>query len=259
MRIAQTVESMLIVATAYLLQSPCGRLAILCYRGTEHVNLANWLGDADVGSHTIDLGGTPLRVHSGFYRNVRATRWPIIEALQAAVRGESLVGSAALDHPLEALYVTGHSLGGAMAVIFALTLQGHEEHRRLRDRLRAIYTFGQPLIADGPLPDAAKAVEGRLFRHVYAHDVIPALPPRAWGPLRHFGREFHYAEGRWHRRDAVIGQLATMRDASRSVVAMFASEKQRGSSPYTMADHGPHHYIAALRPTGKITEFGDYE
>jgi hypothetical protein len=26
---------------------------------------------------------------------------------------------------------------------------------------------------------------------------------------------------------------------------------------HTIADHGPHHYIAALRPAGRVTEFGD--
>ena len=26
---------------------------------------------------------------------------------------------------------------------------------------------------------------------------------------------------------------------------------------FTMADHLPHHYIAALRPAGRVTEFGD--
>ena len=34
-RLAQTVDAMFIFSTAYLMQSRCGRVVILCYRGTE--------------------------------------------------------------------------------------------------------------------------------------------------------------------------------------------------------------------------------
>jgi len=258
-RIAQTVDAMLIFSTAYLLQSRCGRVAILCYRGTEAVNLANWLGDADVGSHTIDLGGARLIVHSGFYRNMRATRWPILERLEAAARGESLVStSTRVDHPLEALYITGHSLGGAMAVLFALGLVGDQEHRLLAERLRAVYTFGQPLTVGGPLPEAAAALGSRVFRHIHARDIIPSLPPRVWGPLEHLGHEFHYANGQWRRSDPVTSQLANFRDVPRSLFGMLAPVKKRLALRYSIADHGPHQYISALRPAGRVTEFGDH-
>ena len=259
-RIAQTVDAMLIFSTAYLLQSRCGRVAILCYRGTEASNLINWLGDADVGSHTVALGGARLSVHAGFYRNMRATRWAVLERLHAAARGESLLAAGTrLDHPLQALYVTGHSLGGAMAVLFALSLTGHEEHQLLGEKLRAVYTFGQPLAVRGPLPEAAVALGHRVFRHVYARDIIPSLPPGVWGPLQHFGHEFHYADGQWRRRDPVAAQLANFRDVPRSVFGMLAPLAKRGALRYTMEDHGPHHYISALRPAGRVTEFGDHE
>ena len=255
-RISQAVDAMTIFSTAYLLQSPCGRAVILCYRGTEPANLGNWLGDADVGSHTIDVGGGRLNVHSGFARNVSATRLPILDLLQAAARGESIARSGAhVDHPLEALYVAGHSLGGAMAVLFALRL-AEEEGGSLQDRLRAIYTFGQPLATAGPLPEGALAIARRLFRHVYARDVVPSLPPAAWGALEHFGHEFHYANGHWRRRDSAA-QLSNFRDVSRSVLAVLAPAKKRDKSAYTISDHGPHHYIAALRPAGRVTEWGD--
>ena len=245
LRFAQAVDAMYIFSTAYLLQSRCRRVAIVCYRGTEPANLGNWLGDTDVGSSTIDVGGAPLIVHAGFYRNVRATRWPILQQLHAAAP------------TLEALYVTGHSLGGAMAALFAVGLAGHEEHRILREKLRAVYTFGQPLTVGGPLPDAAAGVAGKLYRHIHARDVIPCVPPSVWGHLEHFGHEFHYADGEWRRRDSVTVQMANFRDVSRSVAAMFAPARKRIAARYTMHDHGPHHYISALRPAGRITEFGD--
>ena len=55
-RVTQTVDAMLIYSTAYLVQSRCGRVVVLCYRGTEAMNLGNWLGDADVDTESITLG-----------------------------------------------------------------------------------------------------------------------------------------------------------------------------------------------------------
>ncbi len=137
-RIAQIVDAMHIFSTAYLVQSRCGRAAILCYRGTEPANLGNWLTDADVGSASIALGGDALVVHAGMLRNVRSTLWAVLDELNLALQGRSLRDPRqSVERPLEALYVTGHSLGGAMAVLFALSLAGTPEDREIADKLRA--------------------------------------------------------------------------------------------------------------------------
>ena len=186
-RIAQTVDAMYIYSTAYIVQSKCGRVVILSYRGTEPGNIGSWIADADIGSASMKLGDERLRVHRGFYRNVRATRVQVVEELRKAARGQSLLDDGRqLDHPMQALYVTGHSLGGAMAVLFALSLASDE----LADGRRAVYTFGQPLTVAEPLPDGAREIAAKVFRHVNARDVIPALPARAWGRFTHFGNEY---------------------------------------------------------------------
>ena len=256
--ITQVVDAMLIYSTAYLIQSRCGRVVILCYRGTEPTNLGNWLGDADVGSESITLGGEVVGVHSGFYRNVRATRYPVIRELRFALEGRSLADpEARTDHPMEALYVTGHSLGGAMAVLFSLGAVGTVEHRPIADRLRAVYTFGQPLTVGEPLPSVAQEVGSKLFRHVIPRDIVPSLPPAPWGHLAHFGNEYRYESGEWRQSETPVAQLSNLREIPRSLLSFFAPVKRRGSARYSMADHGPHHYIAALRPKGRVTEFDD--
>ncbi len=256
-RVSQTVDAMFIFSTAYVLQSRCGRLGILCYRGTEPANLGNWLGDADVGAQLLELDGARLSVHAGFYRNVRATRVQVLQLLHAAADGFSLEGDGVRVEPLQALYVTGHSLGGAMASLLALDLLARAEDRPLLQRLRAVYTFGQPLAVAGPLPPAAAPVAARVFRHVHARDVVPSLPPGAWGHLEHFGHEYHGAGGDWHRRESATTQLASLREVSRSLLGSFAPLRPRVAPRFTIRDHGPHHYIAALRPPGRVTEFGD--
>ena len=263
-RISATVHSMLIFSTAYLLQSACGRLVILSYRGTEGDSLGNWLGDADVGTElsTLSIPGATdtVRVHAGFHRNVRVTWSAILDELAIAREGRSLLDhDVRVAHPLEALYVTGHSLGGAMALLFALRLCGNRAHRDIFSKLRAVYTFGQPLTLAGPLPKAVGAVAPRLFRHVIAGDPIPALPPAPWGALEHIGHEYLYAGGRWRRPDAPTAQMEGLRELPRSLLAFLAKEKDRASFRYTMGAHGAHHYLAALRPRDRVTEYGDID
>lgn len=255
-RVEQTVEAMFVFSTAYLVQSRCGRVVLLAYRGTEPTNLASWIGDADVGPEPMPLAGERLAVHSGFHRNVRATRWGVLAELSAALEGRSLLDSELrVDHPLEALYVTGHSLGGAMAALFALSLGPAE--RAIADRLRAIYTFGQPLATAVPLPETAHRLGRRLFRHVFPRDPIPTLPAASWGHLGHFGQEYRWQDGEWRRSATAVTQIASARRFSPSVLAFFLSAKRRAAARYSLAEHVPHRYLEALRPPGRVTELGD--
>jgi Lipase (class 3) len=261
-RITQTVDAMFIFSTAYLVQSRCGRVAILCYRGTEPATLGNWLGDAEVGSDSSTMlleGDAPaFRVHAGFHRNVRATWWPLIQQLTLAVRGRSLVHpDERVESPLEALYVTGHSLGGAMAVLFALKLAGASDHAAVAAKLRGVYTFGQPMAVGAALPAAADDIGRKLFRHITGRDLTPALPPAGWGAFTHFGKEYRHTNGEWQRSEVPVAQLVRTREIPRSLLAFFATSTRRPPYAYSIADHGPHHYLSALRPSGRVTEFGD--
>jgi hypothetical protein len=262
-RITETVDAMLIFSTVYLVQSECGRVAIVGFRGTEPARLGNWLGNADIGGDSTPLslcdGAQKVRVHAGFHRNVRATSWAVLQELKAAIDGRSLANhDARVEHPLEALYITGHSLGGAMAVLFALTVCGTSAHRPIAERLRAVYTFGQPMAIAGPLPGVGKNVASRLFRHVVPHDPIPALPPAAYGPFVHVGREYRLVSGDWQRSDTAVEQMPSIKALPRSLLPFFTPEKaRRRSFRYSVAHHAPDYYIAALRPPDRVTEFGD--
>ncbi len=258
--VGQILGAMFVYSTAYLIQSRCGRIVVLCYRGTETTNLGNWLGDADVGSESIMLSGEAVGVHSGFYRNVRATRNTVLRELRLALEGRSLADpEARMDQSMEALYVTGHSLGGAMAVLFSLGLLGSIENRPIADRLRAVYTFGQPLTIGEPLPRIAQEVGRRLYRYVMPRDIVPALPPVGWGRMCHFGNEFRYENGKWRRSEAPVKQLSNAREIPQAFLSFFAPSKRRDAARFSSADHGPHVYIAALRPKGRVTEYGDQD
>jgi hypothetical protein len=75
-------------------------------------------------------------------------------------------------------------------------IAGSRVRHPIADRLRAVYTFGQPMTVCTPLPDWTEAVGARLFRYVNTRDLIPALPAAAWGPFTHFGHEYRYTARR---------------------------------------------------------------
>lgn len=272
--VAQSVDAMFICSTAFLVQSRCGRVAVLCYRGTEPVNFINWLTDADVNPERVPwrfaADPTLHSVHGGFYRNVRATRFALAERLQRAIEGSSVLDDGGPDpggRKLEALYVTGHSLGAAMAAMFAVMMETNPAYADIRARLRAVYTFGQPMIGDPTFAsECARALGKKVFRFIHAHDVVAALPPKISGPFAHFGEEyqlFRASDHTWkapQRNREPMGQVGHLYELPLAASAFLARQlRPLRDIPfqYSLDDHGPQHYIAALTPPGVRTEFGD--
>lgn len=267
------VDPMFISSTAFLVQSSDGRVVILAYRGTEPTNFINWLTDADVYSDKIKLPfETPpgtFEVHGGFYRNVRATRYEVVAALQRAVQGQSILESTEPGRPptspLEALYITGHSLGGAMSALMAVMLMKEPAYSSIASKLRAVYTFGQPMIGTPELAAACDAdpdLRDKVIRYVYRQDVVPHLPPRDTGRFAHFGPEYRYnGSWPWHHSDrptTQLGYAAQIVEAPISAVARQFPLLRNVPFRYKLDDHLPHRYVSALTPPGVPTEFGDY-
>ncbi len=269
-RISEVVDAMFICSTSFLVQSADGRVVILCFRGTEPLNVINWLTDADIYPDRISI---PFRespgsfdVHAGFYRNVRATRFVTISALERALNGKSVrENDATVMQPMEALYITGHSLGGAMAAIIAIMLKTEKQYAHLADKLKSVYTFGQPMVGSGALALACGEDDflgSSVFRYIYNHDIVPQLPPRVSGGFTHFGREYRYngkePDGKWLESSRVIGQAALWKVAI--APAAFGAHQFRWFRRLifraSLDDHGPGHYIAAVTPPEK-NEFGD--
>jgi hypothetical protein len=272
LKIAQSVDPMFIASTSFLVQSDDGRTVILCYRGTEPVNLVNWLTDADINPEKVaiafpDTPGT-FDVHAGFYRNVRATRYEIVNGLERALNGQSvLVEGGPVPHPLEALYVTGHSLGGAMAALMAIMLMTEKAYSSIAATLKAVYTFGQPMIGTPALAEACEAhpfLGRNVLRYLYDNDVVPQLPPAASGDFAHFGPEYQYetkgSEGRWKHNSDPTGQLPNLLELVSLPISFLARQfRLTRNLPFraSIDDHLPHHYIAALTPPDVRSEFGD--
>lgn len=162
-------------------------------------------------------------------------------------------------------YIIGHRLGGAMSALLRVMLMKEPAYASIASKLRAVYTFGQPMIGT---PELAAACDGdpdlreKVIRYVYRQDVVPHLPPRDTGRFAHFGREYRY-DGSWpwdrsDRPTPQLGYTAQIVEAPLSAVARQFPLLRNVPFRYSGDDHLPHHYVSALTPPGVPTEFGDY-
>ena len=71
----------------------------------------------------------------------------------------------------KSLFITGHSLGGALATV-AIKRLTHEA------RISACYTFSSPRIAN---KNWIAGIKTPIYRLVNAADPVPMMPPRSFG------------------------------------------------------------------------------
>ena len=86
-------------------------------------------------------------------------------------------------NPRARLYVTGHSLGGALATLFtAVRLYVHND---ADESLGAVFTFGQPRVGNSKFarymeqilcPRHCQGHEKKYFRVVFGSDIVPRVP-----------------------------------------------------------------------------------
>lgn len=130
-------------------------MLILAFRGTETKAIEDIRTDAKVGLQGAPGGG---RVHPGFYRAFESVQEEIQRTLNA--------------HGDCPLYITGHSLGGALAVVASRYLQ--------HPQTAATYTYGGPRVGDELFFSDHRVP---VYRVVNGADVVARLPFGEWFTL----------------------------------------------------------------------------
>lgn len=157
----------------------------VAFRGTEPFNAKDWMTDFDIS--WCKLPNLKGRVHCGFVKALGLLATDHDQDCPYAMIAQLLRSNHATR-----LVVTGHSLGGALAVLFATGLVMHGEDE-LVERLEGVYTFGQPRVGDARF---GEFMEERFrdwgveyYRFVYNYDIVPRLPFDTNALLfKHFGR-----------------------------------------------------------------------
>ena len=147
---------------------------IVAFRGTETDVIGDWITDIDFDLIDGPLGG---KVHGGFYE-VLSNVWQLVD------RQVSFL----YEKPSTTLWVTGHSLGAALA-----TLAVARWRKRFREA-SGLYGFSQPRIGDRAFSVTFDFdYKPCAFRIVNSHDIVSRIPPRVLG-YRHTGTFKYFNE-----------------------------------------------------------------
>ncbi|KAJ9075003.1 hypothetical protein DSO57_1000943 [Entomophthora muscae] len=132
---------------------------ILAFRGTKH-SLKNWRLNLSFRKTQFIAG----KVHSGFNQVAQHLKGYYIEKLKSHL----------IAHPDYTLVITGHSLGGAAALLSAAILQAE---LKINWSLIRLITYGQPRVGDKEFATWFNAQPLCKIRVVNEDDPVPHTPP----------------------------------------------------------------------------------
>ena len=140
---------------------------IVSCRGTEPTKFSDILADLKTYPVRHPRNG---RVHRGFYDYTMLVFPKILETVQANRKNN------------ENVYVVGHSLGGAMAVLVAEALT----HEGIP--VKELRTYGQPRVGNRQFRQHLEGCDiGAYIRYVNNNDIVPKVPP-SWLLFVHGGK-----------------------------------------------------------------------
>lgn len=198
-----------------------GELAVIvAFRGSEDIK--DFVQDAE--AWFTDLywaqNGETASVHHGFMEDFEAVNVAVVQSVRDIL---------ALS-PNSKVFLTGHSLGGALAILCAL------EFSRQKLPVANVVTFGQPRAGNAVFRDIYDAaLRDITFRVVNQNDIVPRLPGLLLG-YRHGGQElFLTAGGGWALNPGNAAKLFS------DACGLFAAWRKKGDVLVT------EHFIAAYQ------------
>jgi hypothetical protein len=150
---------------------------VVAFRGTNGADLENWITNIK-GVSSQYPGVTGAEVHTGFqqaYNDVKAQVNQAVKNLMAA-------------HTTAKIFVTGHSLGGALAVFAAVDIKKN----LFASSSVTLYTYGQPRVGNDVFSDFIfSKLDGSYVRVTHYDDTVAHVPPRITG-FKHAGNELWF-------------------------------------------------------------------
>lgn len=169
-----------------------GTFVTLAFKGSKEPQ--DFIQDAEFWmTETNWSDNCPAHVHHGF--------WADFKSIIEEIKDELAVIK------FKPLFITGHSLGGALAVLtaFELAQSGYN--------VQAVYTFGCPRIGDSVFGDLYNSYLGdKTFCVVNENDIVPRTPPLLIGYRRVGQKIFLFDPAGWGVNPALW--LLLLSDAS---------------------------------------------
>lgn len=178
---------------------------VVVFRGTNE--LADWLTNLDVRPFEVPHGST----HHGFYTAL------------AKLLPKTLATARSQGASQKKLWITGHSLGGAMALLFA--------YECLQQGLgpAGLVTFGQPMLCNGKLAKHMNSqLAGKYLRFVHGGDGVTRAVP----PYSHCGNLVWFTEGTYRFERPLVAMTAI----GKGTPDEEPIEYRVGPRPFTVAE-----------------------
>ncbi|KAI8140923.1 lipase [Fennellomyces sp. T-0311] len=168
--VVETFSTLVYDTNALVARDDNEQVIYVVFRGSASLN--NWLANMNV-ILTNYRGATGARVHAGF--------WNSYEDVQSRLM--SVVRSQHNSNPNYKIAVTGHSLGGALAVFHALDLYQNGITNV------ELFTQGQPRVGNRAFANYVIGTNIPYKRAVNERDVVPHVPGTLSGYI-HAGEEY---------------------------------------------------------------------
>lgn len=178
-KIITTFTSTLSDTHGYVMRSDKQKAIFVVFRGTSSFRSAV----TDIVFNFSDY--TPVKgakVHAGFYSSYKQVANDYFTTFQDQLTA----------FPGYKVIVTGHSLGGAQALLAGMDL--YQRESRLSPKNLSIYTFGGPRVGNPTFAYYVESTGIPVYRSVDKRDIVPHLPPQSMGFL-HPGVEYWIKSG----------------------------------------------------------------
>ncbi|KGP74086.1 lipase family protein [Pontibacillus yanchengensis] len=130
---------------------------VIAFRGTN--TEPDWIADALVFQHPYPYADKGGLVHNGFLSIYESCRDDIFQAYQHI-------------SPHKELYITGHSLGGALATLHALDAKRNAPFAKV-----VMYNYASPRVGNEEFTKAYSFSVPLSIRFANMHDLVTQLPP----------------------------------------------------------------------------------
>ncbi|KAF5834575.1 hypothetical protein DUNSADRAFT_8700 [Dunaliella salina] len=170
---------------AWLYRNVDTKEAVVAFRGTEQIKWKDLVTDLNLVPSSFNVErieedhglarlikavspATDITVHGGFlgaYDSIKPQIFMLLDAITES-------GSA--EDPWR-VYITGHSLGGALATLCAYELATRRGPARSRQRI-SMYSFGAPRAGNKVFAAAYNACVPDSWRITNSNDIIPTVP-----------------------------------------------------------------------------------
>jgi triacylglycerol lipase len=171
------------------------------------------------------------------WQNVGSVHWGFADRLQSVWnRLAAALGASELQGL--PLWLTGHSLGGALATLAAARLEIVDGRH-----VAGLYTFGCPRVGDDGVfcSNVTRKLGNRIYRVVNEEDLVPHVPLEAWG-YKHVGTvELFHANGtREEKYEAWVAAkalFAVVADVAAVVVPWVVDKLKAYFAPHEIATY----------------------